>query len=198
MNPVLSFALLPLTSLQQRLQSTGMPSRRCFQSCWLSALSWGLLGLLPCPHAWSLEVGQTAPAYQARSSNASLLTSAQERGKVVLVHFWATWCVPCRTEMPALERYYQKHHAEGLDILAVSMDDAQDLPKMRQMMSTYSYPAFWYQNSDFKSFGRIWRIPLTFVIDRSGILRQDSWDGGDEGLDETALETVLTPLLAEP
>ncbi len=158
----------------------------------------GTLCILLATNAWALEVGQAAPAYQARLPNGHMLSSDQERGNVVLLHFWATWCIPCRTEMPAMERYYQKHRRQGLEILMVSMDGEEDLPKMQQMAAKYSYPVAWYQNSDFQSFGRIWRIPLTFVIDRHGVLRQDSWDGGDDGLDEAALERVVTPLLVQP
>lgn len=157
---------------------------------------WLCLWLLLPVSARSLEVGQMSPPYQARLLDGQTVTPAQTRGKVVLIHFWATWCVPCRTEMPALERYYQKHRAQGLEILMVSMDDEGDLPKMRQMMEKYSYPGAWYRQSDFKQFGRIWRIPISFVIDRTGVLRQDSWDGGEAGLDEGTLEQIVTPLLA--
>ncbi len=163
-----------------------------------TCLLWGVVGLLTGLQAQALEVGQAAPAFRAHLETGQELTLAQEQGKVVLIHFWATWCIPCRTEMPAMERYYQRHRAQGLEILTVSMDEADDLPRMRQMMTHYSYPALWYPQADFKAFGRIWRIPLSFVIDRQGILRQDAWDGGDEGLDEAVLERVVTPLLTQP
>jgi thiol-disulfide isomerase/thioredoxin len=140
------------------------------------------------------EVGKAAPAYQAQLLDGSRLSDADQRGNVVILNFWASWCAPCRAEMPALEAYYQKHRTEGLKLVAVSMDDPEDEAKVRQVMSTFSFPAAMGRDANFKGYGRIWRIPLTFVIDRDGILRKDGWYG-DTGIDLPMLEKTVTPLL---
>jgi cytochrome c biogenesis protein CcmG, thiol:disulfide interchange protein DsbE len=124
----------------------------------------------------------------------SPLSDADQHGDVVILNFWATWCVPCRAEMPALEDYYQKHRMEGLKVLAISMDDPEDEAKVRQVMAGFSFPAAMARDAIFKGYGRIWRIPLTFVIDRGGILRKDAWYG-DAGIDLPMLEKTVTPLL---
>lgn len=158
-----------------------------------------LLGLVlvggPLPMAWAIEEGARAPGYDIRLMNGQSLSSGDVSGKVVMLHFWASWCVPCREEMPAMERYYKKHHQEGLELIAISMDDPEDLQKARDIMKGYSFPGAWIRESRVKGYGRIWRIPLTFVIDRQGVLRRDAWDG-EAGLDEATLDKTITPLLS--
>ncbi len=145
--------------------------------------------------AWALEEGTPAPGYEVHLMNGQSFNSGEASGKVVILHFWASWCVPCREEMPAMERYYKKHHQEGLELIAISMDDPEDLQKARDIMKGYSFPGAWIRESRVKGYGRIWRIPLTFVIDRQGVLRRDAWDG-EAGLDEVTLDKTITPLLS--
>jgi peroxiredoxin len=99
--------------------------------------------------------------------------------------------------MPAFESYYREHQSEGLVMLAVSMDETSDLAKVREVMKDYTFPAAMASGTSARGYGRIWRIPLTFVIDRHGILRRNGW-GGDAKIDQTALEQIVTPLLREP
>jgi thiol-disulfide isomerase/thioredoxin len=153
-----------------------------------------VLGLAIALHSNAIEVGKPAPPLEAKLLDGTQFSLAATAGSVVVVNFWATWCVPCRAEMPALEAYYQKHRAEGLQLLAISMDDPRDEPKVREVMGAFSFRAALARDASIKPYGRIWRIPLTFVIDRQGILRKDGWYG-DAGIDLPLLETTVTPLL---
>ncbi len=159
------------------------------------------LGLMLILNGTSLAVdiaeGKAAPAMDLKFLDGSRFALAEQSGKVVIINFWATWCTPCRAEMPAIETYYQKHHAEGLQIIAVSMDDPKDEPKVREVMKSFTFPAAMARDANIKGYGRIWRIPLTFVIDRRGILRKDGWYG-DPGIDLPLLEKTVTPLLNVP
>ena len=151
-------------------------------------------------HALSAELalGSAAPEIQAR-----LLDSAQSfqlsalRGKVTIVNFWATWCAPCKAEMPALQAYYERHKGEGLEMLAISMDDPGKLAEVRQVAKAYSFPIALKSEASFKGLGRIWRMPSTFVVDRQGILRKNGHEGDPE-VTLTLLESLVTPLLARP
>jgi len=143
------------------------------------------------------EEGKPAPAIQARLLDGSQFALADQSGKVVVMNLWATWCAPCRAEMPALEAYYQKHKAEGLELLAISLDEPKDDAKVREVMRSFTFPAALARDAQFKGYGRVWRLPLTFVIDRHGVLRKDRWYG-TPGIDVPLLEAVVTPLLQAP
>jgi cytochrome c biogenesis protein CcmG/thiol:disulfide interchange protein DsbE len=143
------------------------------------------------------EEGKAAPALQARLLDGSQFSLADQTGKVVIVNFWATWCAPCRAEMPALDTYYQRHKAEGLELVAISMDEPKDEAKVREVMRAFAFPAALTRDAQFKGYGRVWRLPLTFVIDRHGVLRKESWYG-DPGIDGPLLEKTITPLLNAP
>ena len=123
-----------------------------------------------------------------------VLRAADLKGQVVVMHFWATWCTSCRVEMPALERFYRRHHQEGLEIVAVSIEEAADLARVREVATAYSYPAALAADSEVAGFGRIWVLPLTFVIDREGLLRYSEWTG-EQRIDDAILEERLGPLL---
>jgi len=141
----------------------------------------------------SLE-GKPAPAFDAKLMDGGTFKLADASGAVVVVNLWATWCAPCRAEMPAIDAYYRKHRDEGLRIIAVSMDDPKDEQKVRAVMKDFAFPAALARDTAMKGYGRIWRIPLTFVIDRQGVVRKDGWFA-DPGIDGPLLEREVTPLL---
>jgi peroxiredoxin len=143
--------------------------------------------------AASLE-GKPAPAAEVKLLDGTPFRLADAKGQVVVLNFWATWCVPCRAEMPAIDAYFRRHRDDGLKIIAITVDEPKDETKVRDVMKPFAFSAALMREASVKGYGRIWRIPLTFVIDRQGVLRKDEWYG-DPGLDEAALERVVTPLL---
>lgn len=123
-------------------------------------------------------------------------TTASLAGKVVLVDFWATWCVPCQRAMPEIARLAHEHGAAGLEVVGVSCDsDAADLAAWRATHPDYDWPQLfepgqprWHPLAT--KLG-ITAIPCTLLIDRRGILRGVNAHGD-------ALEALLVDLLAEP
>jgi len=150
--------------------------------------------VLAIPSAKALEEGKPAPYFEITTTDGKVIKSSEAMGEVIVINLWATWCTFCREEMPALEAYYQRHKAEGLRMVAISMDEASEDGKVREIMQSYSYTAGVARLSNLKGFGRIWRLPMTFVIDRDGILRRDGSEG-DPKIDLALLERVVTPLL---
>jgi thiol-disulfide isomerase/thioredoxin len=121
----------------------------------------------------ALAQPRSAPPLSGRLLDGRQFSTAQSAGKVILVNFWATWCGPCREEMPAIDRFYRRHREAGLEVVAISLDDAGDADKVREVMRPYAFPAAMAAQSEYSGLGRIWRVPMTFVIDRQGRLRDD-------------------------
>ncbi len=96
--------------------------------------------------------------------------------------------------MPALEAFYEKYHALGVDVIAVNIDKASDRAEALSVMQSFSFPLAFVGDADVKGFGRLWRIPVTFVIDRNGVLQRDGWHA-EPTVDLPQLETQVMPLL---
>jgi len=144
--------------------------------------------------AQALSIGAPAPALTATTLDGQLFDLSKARGEVVIVNFWSSWCTPCRQEMPALENYYQQHKNQGLKIIAISMDVPESEKDVREVMRAFTFPAALVRDAHFEGYGRIWRLPMTFVIDRQGLLRKDG-SIGEPKIDSVLLDTLVTPLL---
>jgi cytochrome c biogenesis protein CcmG, thiol:disulfide interchange protein DsbE len=147
-------------------------------------------------HAAAPKEGQRVPQYEVVALDGSAKGAAAMTGKVTLVHFWATWCSPCREEMPALDKFYREHRQDGFEVLAISVEDAEDEAKVRELARQYAFPVAMKDNAKLDGFGRIWALPLSFLIDRKGVMRKVSWTG-PEKIDAATLERLVLPLLAE-
>lgn len=165
------------------------------RACCHAVLS-GLLLLNAAPAAAELREGMPAPAVRALLLDGGAFDSAQQRGKVIVLNFWASWCKPCREEMPVLDAFYRAHRAEGLELIALSIEEPGDLARVRGAMKNFSFPAALASAAHTEGYGRPWRLPVTFVIDRRGVLR---FDGSKHAkpMDRATLEKIVTPLLRQ-
>lgn len=122
-------------------------------------------------------VGHAAPDFTAPDVGGRPVRLADFRGKqVVLLNFWATWCAPCRREMPTMEQAYRDYKGRGLEILAVSIDvghppevAANVVLFMEELKLTF--PALLDPEMEVARRYRVFGIPVTFLIDREGIIR---------------------------
>jgi peroxiredoxin len=141
-----------------------------------------------------LRVGQPAPALVVTLLDGRTFDLAQERGKVVIVNFWATWCSPCRAEMPRLDSVYKRYHERGVDLLGLSVDDANDRAAVADVMRHFSFPAALAANARVNGFGEPVAVPMTWIIDAHGVVRARLVAGS--AVTEQALEQAVAPLLA--
>jgi thiol-disulfide isomerase/thioredoxin len=106
------------------------------------------------------------------------------RGKVTMIDFWATWCPPCRAEMPNVVATYQRYHAQGFDIIGVSLDENRDalvnfLPAHGMAWPQYFDGQGW-DNKLAKKYG-VHSIPMDYLLDRHGIIIGKELRGEDLG-----------------
>jgi cytochrome c biogenesis protein CcmG, thiol:disulfide interchange protein DsbE len=143
-------------------------------------------------------IGEPAPALTAPELDGQSFDLAAQRGKVVIVNFWATWCAPCRAEMPALDAFYRLFRERGLVLIGISVDRWADRAKVGELMRQYSYPAAMINEALANNFPRPREIPITYVIDRTGMLRAILRPGRIAVTPKTLAETVLPLLLKQP
>ena len=140
------------------------------------------------------EVGEPAPALSVPQLDGHGFDLAALRGKVVIVNFWATWCAPCRAEMPVLDAFYHRYHAQGLELLGLSIDDAHDRGEVGKVMRQFSYPAALMASAKVNGFGAPLAVPMTYVIDSAGVVRARLF-AGKTAVTEQSLEQTVLPLL---
>ena len=113
--------------------------------------------------------GKLAPEFSLQSLQGQTVHLADFRGKAVLLNFWATWCQPCKIEMPWLEQMQQQYGPQGLQIVGIAMDDAskEDIAKFTKEMGV-NYPILLGKESVGDAYGGVQFLPSTFFIDRNG------------------------------
>lgn len=140
-----------------------------------------------------VKVSFTAPELSLQNINGENESLIDYRDNVVLVNNWATWCPPCKAEMPTLAAYYNQHNTEGFTIIAIEAGDpVEGVLKFAQSYGL-SFPVWLDPNgASLKPFGN-GSLPNSYVIDRSGTVRY-AWTGE---ISKAMLEKYITPLLAE-
>jgi peroxiredoxin len=117
------------------------------------------------------ELGR-APDFSLVSLDEDTIRSLDLRGEVVVLNFWATWCLPCRLEMPSLQSLHDDRAADGVRVLGLSTDVGSEGP-VRDFLRErdITYPVGRATTSHRRAFGGISGIPTTFIIDREGVVR---------------------------
>ncbi len=136
------------------------------------ALAYGYLQLAE-RKGYALQSGSVAPAFRLPGLTGGETELASLRGRIVVVNFWATWCPPCVSEMPSLERLHRTLAAEGLAVLAVSTDE--DSAELRRFVADQGLTLPVLRDPGGRVAGDAYHTtgyPETFVIDRSGVLLQ--------------------------
>ncbi len=142
-----------------------------------------------------LEIGDAAPAYSAPTMQGDTISLRSLRGRPVLLNVWATWCIPCRQEMPAIEQLHVAFADSGLEVIAVSVDEAGSNADVRQFIKTYGLRFTIARDPDkrvsqkFRTLG----VPETFLIDRNGRIAR-RWIGEFDPTSE-AVETAVRQAL---
>jgi peroxiredoxin len=123
----------------------------------------------------ALVEGAKFPDFSEKDLNGKPLSVASYKGKVVLVDFWATWCPPCRAELPNVIKTYEAHHKDGFEIIGISLDRKQDQEKLvsflkeKNMTWPQYFDGLWWKNKLAAKYG-VESIPATYLLDRQGTI----------------------------
>ena len=115
--------------------------------------------------------GQPAPDFALKSSSGENLRLSEYRGDVVMINFWATWCGPCRQEMPLLDELYSRYQRVGFNLLGVNIDD--DSSRAMDMIDELgvSFPVLFDSSKEVSRLYRVDAMPVTIIVDREGNVR---------------------------
>jgi peroxiredoxin len=147
------------------------------------------------------SVGTPAPDFRLTDLQGKSVALSDYHGKVVLLNFWATWCGPCRVEMPAMEALYRSMQSKGLEILAVSVDQqGTAVTRPFQEAMGLSFPILHDQDYQVGLTYGARTLPMTFAIDRNGVIRQLIFGARDWNSPEarSGIEKVLEENIQEP
>jgi thiol-disulfide isomerase/thioredoxin len=123
------------------------------------------------PRPFVPEIGRPAPPLRLPAAGGGEVDLAALRGKVVVINFWATWCIPCRAEMPAVERVYQSYRGRGFEVLGVDVQEREsDVVAFLKDVGV-TFPSAIDRTGEVVLAYRANALPTTFFVDRDGIVR---------------------------
>lgn len=134
-------------------------------------------------------VGQPAPDFALKSASGENLRLSEYRGEVVMINFWATWCGPCRQEMPLLDEMYDRYRRIGFQLLGVNIDD--DAGKAMEMVEELgvSFPVLFDSEKSVSERYEVEAMPVTILVDRGGTVRYVH-QGYKPGYEQTYLSEI--------
>jgi len=150
------------------------------------------------PHAGTSKAGgrpgaidSAAPGFSLHDLDGRPLELSTYRGKVVLLDFWATWCVPCKDEIPHFVKFQDAYRDQGLQVIGVSMDDSPKPVQQFYRDFKMNYPVAMGSTALADSYGGILGLPVTFLIGRDGRIAAKYVGATDMSAFESKLQSVL-------
>lgn len=149
-------------------------------------------GTSPVKEEIAPRVGYTAPDFEVKDYTGKTVKLSDYRGKPVLLNFWATWCPPCKVEMPELQAAYQAHQQDGLILLGINLGESPATIKKYVEEQNFNWPMLPDPDGKLKTTFNVIGYPTTVFIDQSGIVRSVQIGG----MDRQILESKLSQFLA--
>jgi thiol-disulfide isomerase/thioredoxin len=130
-----------------------------------------LLWVAACGAPPEARLGAAAPDFTLQAPDGASVQLAQLKGKPVWINFWATWCVPCREEMPAMQELYDQYREQGLEIVAVNMEE--DAATVRRWIDSGGYTFTFVLDSEGRQLKRynVKAAPTSYFVGRDGVIR---------------------------
>jgi peroxiredoxin len=127
-----------------------------------------------------LVIGADAIPFSAKTTGGKDISLEDFKGKVVLIDFWASWCMPCKQEMPNVKKVYSEFHGKGFEIIGISLDNSEAKFKSYIEQQNLSWPQVYDGKGWMSGIGRMYAvssIPATFLLDREGKIRYKNLRG---------------------
>ncbi len=152
-----------------------------------------LTGIVSNP-AYSLSNENLAPTFELKDLEGKKVSLNDYKGRVIILNFWATWCAPCRAEMPSLEGLYRSFKDKGLVVIGVSVDSSERTVSSFVRGKGLSFPILLDKEKEvaFDSYGVV-GLPVTFIIDRSGVIVEKVF--GERQWDSEEIKRKIKKLL---
>ena len=143
----------------------------------------------------AMPTSQTAPDFSLQDMDGETYTLSSYRGKVVMLNFWATWCPPCRREMPSLERLYGKLKSQDFVVIAINQFEDPDLvfEFTGRLSLEPTFPILFDRDSSVAELFRVKGLPTTYLIDKDGQIRYRAIGGRE--FDHTEIEDMIKGML---
>jgi len=152
-----------------------------------------LLLVLAAAPAQAAKVGKPAPKFVIVTYEGEQVPFEALRGKVVILNYWATWCAPCRNEIPEIDRFVRRHREAPLAVYAITLDNNVPYTRLRFLGDTLKFPLV--EKLKGSGYGAIkGAVPTNYVIDKAGVVRYAKAGA----FTAASLEALVTPMLAEP
>jgi peroxiredoxin len=119
-----------------------------------------------------IKVGNIAPDFTLENLSGETVSLSDYRGKKVIINMWATWCPPCRVEMPDMQRFYENHAGDDVEILAVNMTSQDSISSIEEFKEKIgiTFPILLDTHNEVGVTYRVLQIPTTWFIDRNGVI----------------------------
>ena len=137
--------------------------------------------------------GKAAPSFSLKTLDGRSVALSDFKGRPVLVNFWATWCAPCKLEMPWFEQFHAEYASQGLEILGIAEDDAakEDISKTAKRLGV-TYPILLTDGKTAPKYGGIDYLPMSFYIGRDGVVVEETAGLGAKDQIEANIRKILS------
>lgn len=119
----------------------------------------------------ALDIGQVAPDFTLKSTEGKNLNLVEQRGQIIIINFWASWCGPCRKEMPMLQSLQEKYNSLGVSVWGINVEQENQAGRDFLADLELSFPIFFDSTNTISANYQVEAMPTTVIVDRSGKVR---------------------------
>lgn len=148
----------------------------CFVSAYNSSVS-------------AVEIGDLAPNFTLKSTQGENLNLVEQRGQIIVINFWASWCGPCRKEMPILQTFYNKYNSLGMSVWGINVEQENQAGRDFLADLKLSFPIFFDNRNTVAADYQVEAMPTTIIVDRNGKIRY-AFKGYKDGYEQKYAKAI--------